>query len=228
MHRGHALYQRYCQSCHGPFGDGRGESAEFLSVKPRDFTRGIYKLRSTPSGTLPTDGDLVRSIREGLWGSGMPRWSGVSDGELLDLVAYVESFSEKFYTEARGLPISIPSEPPSTPQDVGEGRKLYDDSGCAACHGAEGRGDGPSAKELKDDWGQALKVTDLTTGHYKAGPGPSDVYRNLMTGLSGTPMPSFAETLTPQQAWDLVHYLLSLRAKGGWRLGTSPGEQGKL
>ncbi len=48
--KGKVLYQRYCISCHGALGDGRGESAEWLSVKPRDFRQGVFKWRSTASG----------------------------------------------------------------------------------------------------------------------------------------------------------------------------------
>ena len=32
-----------------------------------------------------------------------------------------------------------------------------------------------------------------------------------MTGVDGTPMPSFADNLTPADAWDLVHYLRTLQ-----------------
>ena len=124
VHRGHDLYQRYCQSCHGGEGNGRGDSADFLTTKPRDFTRGVFALRSTPSGTLPTDADLFRSIRNGVWGSGMPRWAGVSDGEIWDLVAYVESFSERFYAEARGAPVTIPAEPPRTADSIAAADEL--------------------------------------------------------------------------------------------------------
>jgi mono/diheme cytochrome c family protein len=32
-----------------------------------------------------------------------------------------------------------------------------------------------------------------------------------MTGLDGTPMPSFADALKPDQAWDIAHYIDALR-----------------
>ena len=53
--RGKALYERYCIFCHGVDGDGRGESAPYLDPKPRDFTKAMFKCRSTPSGSLPLD-----------------------------------------------------------------------------------------------------------------------------------------------------------------------------
>jgi hypothetical protein len=32
-----------------------------------------------------------------------------------------------------------------------------------------------------------------------------------MTGLDGTPMPSYADVIKPEDAWDLVHYLRTLQ-----------------
>ena len=93
------------------------------------------------------------------------------------------------------------------------GRQLYLKQGCASCHGETGRGDGASAKDLKDDWGNSISPTDFTTGHYKSGVTATDLYRVLMTGLNGTPMPSFADNLKPEETWDLVDFLLSLAQK---------------
>ena len=52
------LYERYCAGCHGDEGDARGENAQWIDPKPRDFTMAVFKCRSTPTGTLPTDEDL--------------------------------------------------------------------------------------------------------------------------------------------------------------------------
>ena len=66
---GAALYRNRCASCHGESGRGNGEYAGLLNPKPRDFTSGRFKLRSTETGGLPTDEDLAHSITEGLNGS---------------------------------------------------------------------------------------------------------------------------------------------------------------
>ena len=63
---GKALYQRYCIFCHGPEGDGNGQSAPYLDPKPRDFTKATFKCRSTPSGSLPLDADLYDTITRGI------------------------------------------------------------------------------------------------------------------------------------------------------------------
>ena len=62
---GKELYQRHCTQCHGDKGDGNGVAAPHLQPRPRDFTSGKYKIRTTPSGTLPTDEDLKHIIRMG-------------------------------------------------------------------------------------------------------------------------------------------------------------------
>ena len=57
---GKELYLKACDQCHGPKGDGQGLMADLLFPRPRDFLRGLYKIRTTPSGELPTDPDLFR------------------------------------------------------------------------------------------------------------------------------------------------------------------------
>ena len=54
-------------------GDGEGENAQWLDPKPRNFTLGVFKCRSTTTGTLPADPDLFDTIGRGLDRSNMPR-----------------------------------------------------------------------------------------------------------------------------------------------------------
>ena len=100
---GKALYERYCIFCHGTFGDGRGESAPYIDPKPRDFTLGVFKCRSTPSGSIPLDSDLYDTISRGIHASGMPSWKPLTREERVDLVTYVKSFSSKFTEEKPGV-----------------------------------------------------------------------------------------------------------------------------
>jgi len=99
------------------------------------------------------------------------------------------------------------------PNELGlaRGKQLYADAECLACHGERGRGDGPSAPTLRDNRDLPIAATDLTRPQrFKTGSRPEDIYRTLMTGLAGTPMPSYGDSLEPDQAWDLAYYVLSL------------------
>ena len=56
---GKALYLKYCAQCHNDNGNGEGYAAPHLRPRPRNFTTGKFKVRTTPNGALPTHQDLV-------------------------------------------------------------------------------------------------------------------------------------------------------------------------
>lgn len=223
--RGKQLYRRYCVGCHGPFGDGRGENAPWIDPKPRDFVTGTFKCRSTPSGELPTDEDLFKSVTRGFVNSNMPPWLPLTKQQRVDLVAYVKTFSSRFREEKPSAPVQIPSEPAADRQSVQRGDELYQKMNCWSCHGKEGRGDGPSAQTLVDSKGYPVPPYDFRAGtRFKCGESNQDLYRILVTGLDGTPMPSSANALTPAQTWDLVHYLRALQMNGKHQRPAAHGE----
>lgn len=212
--RGRVLYERYCIFCHGPEGDGRGESSPYLDPKPRDFTKAVFKCRSTPSGSLPLDSDLYDTISRGIHASGMPSWKPLLRQERADLVAYIKTFSASFQEEKPGTPVNIPPEPPNSPDSTKRGEDLFQSMNCWSCHGKDGRGHGPSAASLTDSKGYPITPFDFTSGaRFKCGETDHDMFRDLVTGLDGTPMPSFATAMTDDQRWDVVHYIRSLSAK---------------
>ncbi len=211
VNSGAQLYRRYCVGCHGPMGDGTGENAQWIDPKPRDFTEAIFKCRSTPTGTLPTDDDLFNAITRGFVTTNMPSWRPLGPDLRANLVAMVKSFSPRWQTEKPGTPIQIPAEPPPTIESILRGRELFQKNECWKCHGPAGRGDGPSASTLTDDKGFPIKPYNFATGdRFMCGTTNTDLYRIFMTGLDGSPMPSFAGVITPDQAWDLVHFLRTL------------------
>jgi mono/diheme cytochrome c family protein len=213
--RGKALYERYCIFCHGQYGDGRGESAPYLDPKPRDFTKAVFKCRSTPSGSLPLDSDLYDTISRGVHASGMPSWKPLLRQERVDLIAYIKTFSSAFQEEKPGAPVEIPPAPPSSAESIQRGAQVFESMNCWSCHGKDGRGHGPSASTLTDSKGYPITPFDLTTGsRFKCGETDRDMFRDLSTGLDGTPMPSFAGAMTTDQRWDVVHYLRSLSSHG--------------
>ena len=205
-------YRRWCVGCHGKEGNGEGENAPYVDPRPRDFTEALFRWRSTPTGTLPTDQDLYDTITRGVVDTLMPTWRPLTPQTRVDLVAYIKTFSPKWQTQKAGTPITIPPEPPQTIDSVLHGRQLFDQMQCWKCHGPEGRGDGPSAITLTDDKGEPIRPYDFHDGtRFRCGETNQDLYKIFMTGLDGTPMPSFADSLKPQDAWDLVHFLRTLQ-----------------
>ena len=212
--RGKNVYQRFCISCHGEHGDGHGYSAQWLDPRPRDFTRAIFKCRSTPSGTLPVDDDFMHTLDEGLYHTNMPSWSVLGDRQLRDLIEYVKTFSPRWKEEGPGDPIRYVPEPADDAASRQKGRQICNAQACFNCHGQTGKGDGPAVPTLFDDWGFHITPFDFTSSpHRKCGSTDKDLYRTFLTGMNGTPMPSFADTISPDDAWHLVHFLKTLQVK---------------
>lgn len=210
-------YRRYCAGCHGDLGDGNGENAVWLDPKPRDFTAAIFKCRSTLTGTLPLDEDLYNTIGRGLTNSNMPIWNTFTGQQKADLVAYIKTFSPRWGKEKPGDPISVPAEPPVTIESIAHGKYLFTKLECWKCHGPQGKGDGPSASTLTDSKDQPIRPYNFAAAsddsRFKCGATNHDIYKIFMTGVDGTPMPSFADTIQPNDAWDLVHFLRTLQVK---------------
>src|SRR5450755_1485059 len=157
-------YRRYCVGCHGEVGDGNGENATWVDPKPRDFTLGVFKCRSTPTGTLPTDQDLYDAITRGFDRSNMPQWSTFTKQQRADLVAWVKHFSPRWTNEKPGTPIQIPPEPEVTPERIKAGREVFARVQCWKCHGVQGMANGPSAATLADDLGRPIQPFNFTDG----------------------------------------------------------------
>ena len=209
---GRQLYYRYCWGCHGARGNGDGENAPYLNILPRNFVIGAFKCRSTPTGTLPVDSDLYNTLKRGINFSNMPNWSALTDQQRADLVAFIKTFSPRWKTEKPGDPIQIPAEPALSVASIKHGSELFQKLECWKCHGQEGRGDGPSASTLTDSNDQPIRPYNFTSDNRsKCGRTNQDLYKIFMTGLDGTPMPSFADVIKPEDAWDLVHFLRTLQ-----------------
>ncbi len=209
-----ALFESRCATCHGSKGDGQGIAAYLLNPRPRDLTRGTFRLRSTPTGTLPTDDDLFRTITEGIPGTAMPPAADLSEADRRSLVAHVKTLAPAFGEEGPGTPIRIGAAPAPTPERVAAGAELYAKLQCSKCHGEKGGGDGPSAPTLRDDDGLPIRPYDFTRpGGMKGGASAADVYRTFTTGLDGTPMPAFGDALSDDERWSLAFFVLSLGAR---------------
>ena len=211
-----------CAGCHGSKGDGGSRVAKAMFPAPRDLTRGEYRFRATASGALPRREDMLRTLELGLPGTPMPAWKKrLPARKLRSLVLYLETLSPRFKEQSRmdedlvaDPSVLMPAE--VTPGSLAQGKVVYERMKCGQCHGADGRGDGRAALTHRNSDGTASHVFDFTAGVYKGGTQPADVYRTFVTGLDGTPMPSYLQSL-PEEAdrWALVHYVRSLSRKQG-------------
>ncbi|MFQ5680184.1 MAG: c-type cytochrome [Gemmatimonadota bacterium] len=215
---GRRIYEARCWFCHGEDGDGNGPVASYLWPRPRDFTAGSYKLRTTESGELPTDEDLYRTVTRGIPGTAMPEWGSVLTPEQRwQVIAYIKSFAADLFEDEALNPYDYLvriGEPPEGSEDslVAQGSRVFEEADCWECHGAVGRGDGERAPELTDDWEFPTLPADLHLGwRFKGGSTVREIYLRLSSGLDGTPMPSYSETLSEEERWRLAFYVASLR-----------------
>lgn len=214
--RGRTVFQQQCAPCHGVEGRGDGEAAYLLSPKPRNFRAAQYRFVSTWE-KVPTDDDLFQVISRGIPGSAMPSWGHLPEADRRALVAYIKSLAETPWTIAPTKPadasggggtgvIAVPPEPPDSMTNRARAEELFQGA-CASCHGATGKGDGRT--DLVDAEGRPTRARDLTTGVFKGSRAPEAIYRRIMTGLPGTPMPA-NDWAYGNDGWYLVRYILSL------------------
>ena len=208
---GKLVYEKKCELCHGVKGDGDGPGAANLNPKPRDFTQGKYKVITTTPGQPPSDQDLFKIITDGMPGSAMPSWKELSEKDRWDLMAYLKSFAPDTFQQAPKA-LQLPKEVPSSKESLSRGKEMFEAIECNKCHGRAGRADGPSAPELKDDWDHPIRPADLTKPwNFRGGKTKRDIAVRLATGLAGTPMPSFLDSVEkPEDLWHLANYVKSL------------------
>lgn len=230
---GKIVFDRQCASCHGATGAGDGEAAYLLYPRPRDFRSGRFRLVSTWEG-VPTDEDLFATITRGMPGSAMPSWAHLPEETRWALVAYVKSLAERpIVVAAASAPpddggpgtgvIDVPPPPPWDEAAEARAKELFADA-CASCHGESARGDG--ATDQKDEQGIATRPRDLTIGVFKGSPDPEHLYRRIVAGMPGSPMP-MSDWAYGDDAWHLVHLVRSLssdlqRARAEMRRFTIP------
>ena len=98
---------------------------------------------------------------------------------------------------------------------VAQGKKAFLTKGCSGCHGDDGRGHTPENFKRNDSWGHPTRAADLTSGMLRGGQEPIDIYRRILNGINGSPMPGFKGALQkePDTIWHLVAFVLDISNK---------------
>jgi len=211
---GKDIFMRECASCHGERGDGEGPAAAFLDPKPRDFLMGKFRFRTTAAGAPPATADILRTIEKGAPGTAMPSFAFLTEKERRQVAAYTLEKADLLGT-LEPEPVALGAEPPAAGAEaLARGKELFKTMACVQCHGAGGKGDGPTAKFLKDDKGRPVHPRDFTAGLFHGGGERKDLFYRITTGMDGSPMVSFLGAI-PDAAdrWALADYVLSLKAE---------------
>ena len=215
VENGRVVYERWCAECHGMEGAGDGPAASYMLPRPRDFVQARYQVRTTANGELPTDDDLMRILEVGMPGTTMPAWPNLDDRQRHDVIAYLKTFS-RFFDNADPQPMEFASDPGGGDEALESGRAAYETLECWKCHGESGRGSGQSTPTL-EDWREfPIRAADLTEPwNFNGGGTPAMIYRRMMTGLDGTPMPAYSDAVasavvSAEQLWHVAHYVASL------------------
>lgn len=218
--KGKQYYDINCRICHGAKGDGKGfvdviryaeKNGRVIETFPRDFTFGVYKFRAASTGCLPSPEDLQRTIKTGIDRSFMPPQEKISDEELRGVAEYVMTFSARF--EEEDLCDVITAAKPDyvgSDKSIKKGIEVYKRMKCFECHGDDGKGNGPKANEIVDDWGKKILPFNFVAGNLKRGSSAENIYMTFTTGLDGSGMPSYEDSLTEEERWNLVSFTLKL------------------
>ncbi len=210
------VYDMRCAQCHGEEGEGDGPAAELLYPKPRDFSLGTFKYKTSAADSeFPYDADIARTIRDGLPGTSMPAWGEVlSEAQITGLVTLLREFgdwAEEDEEELGTLPMEMGTRVESSAESIARGAALFEKA-CLQCHGADGRGNVTSGKVLKDDWQDRIWPRNLTRPEtWRWTKDAEGIFQRISGGIRGTPMPEHTTTMSEDQRWDIANYAMTLR-----------------
>lgn len=228
--RGTQLYLRHCAVCHGAAGDADTRAADLMVPRPNAFRSGLFKLVTTANG-MPSEADLVATLRRGMPGSTMMAFDWLPEDDLALLARHVRKLAVQGRAEsiqrtaslagravdpaqataqaeaqlAAGPTVALGDAVAVDAAVLGEGARLFARH-CAACHGEDGRGL-PYAKDLPTD-GTWLWPRDFTAGYLRGAADRRSLAARIVAGMPAAHMPPTA--LAPAEATALVAYVQSM------------------
>lgn len=144
----------------------------------------------------------------------------LSETEIRSLADYLKRFAPETFSEPIEAAAAAGPRPTIDPALIARGAQVYVELGCPSCHGPTGKGDGPAATALRTARGEPLRphdfaLEDIRRPRPNAGDPRLDdrvaaIYLSITTGLSGTPMASFAGTAPDADLWAVAGYVASL------------------
>ena len=232
LEQGKKVYATYCAGCHGTSGDGNGPAASQLDPKPRNFTLAQFRFSSRPSGDLPTDEDLFRTVTEGLKGTSMPGWPLLPEADRRAVITYIKNFApDKWENSNPSLPTVIADDPyygQDKAQAIRRGEAVYHGiAQCYSCHAGylppekinqaraetgmspmEGfREDFAHSRIIQNEDGSFIKPPDFTWDRLKRGADLQTLYQVIGNGIGGVAMPTWKSVFPEEDLWGLAYYV---------------------
>ena len=235
LNKGKTLYTEFCMPCHGVNGDGKGVASKGMKVPPRDFTSGIFKFGKVLSGELPHDSHLFSILDNGLNGTAMLPWD-LSENQKEAVVQYIKTFAPKVWEgkdKELGAAVELVKDPYGIAHQgaaIKKGKEIYHgEANCQSCHRAYvGLGElgkfteeDPSEidmeayvqKPQETEWGFQNIPPDFTWDVVRSAKSVEDIAMRLASGVGGTSMPAWKDTITDDQIWAVAYYVKSLIEK---------------
>lgn len=240
LNHGKQVYTEYCMACHGVEGDGNGPAAKGSVPPPRNFKQGLYKFGYVKESGLPTDADFHRIIKKGLKGTAMLPWdiSDKQVYAVTQYIKTFAPQVWESKDAKPGKPIKVTKDPFGLARKtsaIDMGKKIYhNDAQCQACHrgyvtkdewatitGSSVSDFDPEIYKLKlqeseyyfhdskDRYAKYLPP-DFTWHEVRSATSVEDIYKRLVSGVTGAGMPVWRDVLEDQQIWAVAYYVKSL------------------
>lgn len=245
LNLGYTTYMEYCVQCHGENGEGKGPASKGLIPPPRNFKQGLYKFGRVLAGELPHDEDFYKIIRHGLNGTAMLPWD-IGDKRLDAVTQYIKSLAPQVWEDKEanlGAPIVAKGDPfgmARRTHAVKKGAAVYHiKAQCQTCHRAYASkeqivamgkeiGEEVSMSDFAEDmyklklqeteYGYKALPPDFTWHDIRSASTVEEIYVRLASGVSGTTMPSWKDTIEDNEIWAVAYYvkaLMELKDKSG-------------
>jgi cbb3-type cytochrome c oxidase subunit III len=207
--RGGRAFLTYCAMCHGNGGNGDGDAAPVIAKEGVTVAR----LNDAEKMDRLTRDQLVDVITKGGGHTGrsniMPAWGEKLDPQTIqDIADYVMTLRTVNPAVPRSTLAEYLQSPPGVPAD---GRELFVHH-CVACHGDQGKGDGPYGLRLLKE--HNVKPRDLTDSTYLQTRTDKDLFAVITLGgghfRKAVFMPSWTVTLNPAQIKSLIAYIRAI------------------